>query len=534
MKTEIQKYIKNPITILVIIGIIVGGYFVIKSFYPAVKGETFYLSNGDFSMFFPEQPTYSLTPQELTKGNKINVHSYTLGIGNLNSSLSVGYVKSPFAGSSLTPEENLQRELEWTANTGGSRLISSKLSTYKGYPSIDYVVYNQIDKTLPPVYGAGRDVLKDGDLYMLGYGYAQQEENKNIQNKFLNSLTFGRAWSSKDVNSVGNTFYTKSDNTNVRECASTSCKVVATYPANTSVYLQYSSEDELPDWVEVTWQDDGGATQKGYVSKTTLVRKALTDVYTEGTTSNGTLCNSVYWDKCPAGQDFICPANGGEAYCQAQGGGNGADITRKNDLPTIIKEWNSNVALIVCSYTSTGDIGFGSGFLTKFSDGSVVVVTNKHVITDAYGYSADKCAVQIPGDGNNYYTVSGSEFKVSSLGYDWGSIPITNGSAYLNNSANKNLPACQQAADTGDNVVILGYPSYAGSFTNPTATQGIISGYGEPYYTTSAKIEQGNSGGVAIQPERDCYLGIPSAVKLGTYENLGRILNANKVFQLGY
>lgn len=208
-------------------------------------------------------------------------------------------------------------------------------------------------------------------------------------------------------------------------------------------------------------------------------------------------------------------------------------ISQPKTRAEIIAEWSSNVALILCLDDPTYGVSFASGFLTQFSDGSIVVITNRHVFTNIYGYSYTSCSVQIPGE-NNDYDVSGNQFKVSSLGYDWGIIPIYNGSNYLNNTARKNLSICQQPAETGDDVIILGYPSYAGSFTNPTATQGIISGYAEPYYTTSAKIEEGNSGGVAILPEKNCYIGIPSAVKLGAYENLGRILNANKVFNLNY
>lgn len=513
--------------------IIAAGYFAIKAF-PSlfVEGEVYYLENGEFSVFFPEKPTYSIDPQEITPGQRVNTHSYSVGVGNLNASLSAGFVKNPFAGSNLTAEENLQRELEHTANAGGSRLISSNLTTYKGYPAIEYVIYNQLDPSLPAVYAQGMDVLKDGDLYMLGYGYPSGEEDKNLKRKFFSSLTFGKAWNSVDELESGNTFYTKSDNTNVRACGSTSCDVVATYPAGIGVFLPYASEEDMPEWVEVLWQDESGATKTGYVNKTTLERRATADVYAEAE-ATGTFCNGGYWDSCPAGQDFICPSSGGEAYCQSSQGVS-SETVKRSDLPSVIKEWSPSVALIVCGFSSTGDVGFGSGFLTEFADGSIVVVTNKHVISDIYGYSANSCSIQIPGDGNNYYTVSGDLFQVSSLGYDWGSIPVSNGSAYFNNVARKNLPVCQQPAETGDNVVVLGYPSYAGSFTNPTATQGIISGYGEPYYTTSAKIEQGNSGGVAIQPDQNCYIGIPSAVRLGAYENLGRILNANKVFQLSY
>ena len=181
----------------------------------------------------------------------------------------------------------------------------------------------------------------------------------------------------------------------------------------------------------------------------------------------------------------------------------------------------------------TGILNFGSGFLYQNNNG-ISVVTNKHVITDANGNAPTTCSVEIPGDGSNSYTVAGTFTKISTDGYDWGVIPITDGDVYLNSIAKANLPLCQTQEQTGDSVVILGYPDYAGQFTEPTATTGIISGYASPYYTTSTQLESGNSGGVAIDPDKDCYIGIPSAVKTGNYANLGRILSAGAVFKLSY
>lgn len=79
--------------------------------------------------------------------------------------------------------------------------------------------------------------------------------------------------------------------------------------------------------------------------------------------------------------------------------------------------------------------------------------------------------------------------------------------------------------------MVLGYPSYGTDYLEITAIEGIVSGYDGEYYTTSAKIEQGNSGGVAISQKGNCYLGIPTAVKLGVFESLGRILDVKYIFQ---
>jgi hypothetical protein len=214
---------------------------------------------------------------------------------------------------------------------------------------------------------------------------------------------------------------------------------------------------------------------------------------------------------------------------------------QKKGLPAVIAEWSPNVALVVCTYPD-GSGDFGSGFLRNDPSLGIEVTTNKHVFTEEItGNTATSCSIQIPGD-SGYYTVTNTDngtsgtFGSSINNSDSGTIKVAMGDSYFNNIADSssNLTICQQQEQTGDNVVILGYPDYAGQFTEPTATTGIISGYASPYYTTSAQIESGNSGGIAIDPDKDCYIGIPSAVKIGNYANLGRILDANVLFNLPY
>ncbi len=58
-----------------------------------------------------------------------------------------------------------------------------------------------------------------------------------------------------------------------------------------------------------------------------------------------------------------------------------------------------------------------------------------------------------------------------------------------------------------------------------TVTEGIISGFDENYFITSAKVEQGNSGGAAISLKNNCYLGTPTFSTKGNLESLARILD---------
>lgn len=80
----------------------------------------------------------------------------------------------------------------------------------------------------------------------------------------------------------------------------------------------------------------------------------------------------------------------------------------------------------------------------------------------------------------------------------------------------------------GDKLFILGYPGVGGQTI--TATEGTISGFEGPYIKTSAKIEHGNSGGLAVQ-ETGCVLGVPVGSVRGELESLGRIIDLTDVME---
>ena len=66
----------------------------------------------------------------------------------------------------------------------------------------------------------------------------------------------------------------------------------------------------------------------------------------------------------------------------------------------------------------------------------------------------------------------------------------------------------------------------------PTVTEGIISSFEKVeesyYYLTSAKIERGNSGGLAVTGNFSCVVGVPTFVVVGEIESLGRVLIATE------
>jgi len=198
-------------------------------------------------------------------------------------------------------------------------------------------------------------------------------------------------------------------------------------------------------------------------------------------------------------------------------------------LSDMVKKWRPIVAYVECDFrdTNTNELyaqGSGSGVVIDF-DGQITIITNRHVIADENNFQPFICRVRLPNDNNTFI---GQKF-MGGGSLDIGFIDINNPDEYVKNLtliSNSPLRFCKQKPSVGESILILGYPSI-GSQTDITATEGIISGFDGNYFITSAKIEHGNSGGVAISLKSDCYLGIPSGVVAGELESLGRILDIN-------
>lgn len=80
----------------------------------------------------------------------------------------------------------------------------------------------------------------------------------------------------------------------------------------------------------------------------------------------------------------------------------------------------------------------------------------------------------------------------------------------------------------GERIRIFGYPAVSGGWSL-TVTDGLVSSFDEDGdIVTSAKIDSGNSGGLAVD-ERGCIVGVPVAVSIGDYENLGEVISVNNV-----
>ncbi len=218
-------------------------------------------------------------------------------------------------------------------------------------------------------------------------------------------------------------------------------------------------------------------------------------------------------------------------------------------LADIVSEWRKSAAYVNCIYGSLANNNYraisGSGLLVELNS-ELTVITNRHVVNNPAG-DLDYCDIKFPGQTGVSYMINPQNISYDSSGNDVAFLKVTKypdvenekklrGDQYfISERAQKRNYLCQGAEKIGDSVIAIGYPSYGSSVYNftygypieVTATEGIISGKDGVFYTTSAKIDSGNSGGLAIDETNDCYFGIPTWDASGNFESLGRILPAS-------
>lgn len=183
-----------------------------------------------------------------------------------------------------------------------------------------------------------------------------------------------------------------------------------------------------------------------------------------------------------------------------------------------------------------GNTSEGSGVIQSSASGSMQwsVYTNLHVtglnnyctvslstgvdFVPTKTYSANLVGV---GSYQEYPDVDFAVLRISKATESFGEFP---------------LPACGVVdVKIGNQVTVFGYPNFGGD--SMTVTDGIISGieytaYG-PVYKTSAKIDRGNSGGLAINNNSKCGIGIPTWATSGAFDGLGYIQSWDMIKKSG-
>jgi S1-C subfamily serine protease len=240
-----------------------------------------------------------------------------------------------------------------------------------------------------------------------------------------------------------------------------------------------------------------------------------------------------------------------------------ANITKENtksantvitsaDIGTLL----NGVSQVICKQTNA--VSSGSATLWNFPDMPHVILTNKHVVD-----GATNCVVVISNKDSvslGVYSINGNAVtfnkNTDTAAVAIGDLVSTNAptlSTY--NYSIASLRKCPSNISLGSPVVIIGFPAYARRDTETTlptignvktiyrtVTNGIVSGYDtsdiipkgnlkEPNFFISAKIDSGNSGGIAIAKDDSglCVLGIPTWLTVGNYETQGLVQNIRNV-----
>lgn len=192
-------------------------------------------------------------------------------------------------------------------------------------------------------------------------------------------------------------------------------------------------------------------------------------------------------------------------------------VVNITDVSTIASEWDPFVYRMGCMFLLNGDDereDRGSATIEQTANGPRLL-TSKHII-ERKDAMFEGCVLTRPGSTEEIKIEPSAFIKNENVDFAYAFI----------DAAVTGMPAsrrCVSKPSIGDRVLILGYPGI-GSKESVTATEGIISGFDAAMYTTSAKIEKGNSGGAVVSIEKNCFLGIPASVLPGNVESLARIL----------
>lgn len=223
---------------------------------------------------------------------------------------------------------------------------------------------------------------------------------------------------------------------------------------------------------------------------------------------------------------------------------------------------NKKYIVYVWCQTSEGSVT-GSGIVIGRANNSIVVLTNNHVTRYAKTPPAGvpPCVVDAGENGIYYaqpiyYPSIASQEEMALVDFSFLKVtePIPSGNEIIYDpetgqfseggpsvprtkllSFNTFPEICPLSRlKIGEEIAVLGYPAIGGSeflgIPTPglTITEGIISSEVSSfntYFVSSAKIEQGNSGGGAFLNSSGCLAGMPTFARVGVIESLGRLIN---------
>ncbi len=217
---------------------------------------------------------------------------------------------------------------------------------------------------------------------------------------------------------------------------------------------------------------------------------------------------------------------------------------------SVVEKYNqeeivSSVVNIFCPSIVEGEEGTGGSGTIITKEG--IILTNSHIIPQDEKYiNVDEkgCLVILPnsstGQPEEMYWATPIVLPEISDTYDLAYLSIY--AAYYDEESKeykgsypRTFPAFDDSSrcvdenvKLGEKVTIFGYPSLSGGYSL-TVTDGLVSSFpGEGLIVTSAKISEGNSGGLAVDA-KGCMLGIPSMISYDETESLGVIISSDLI-----
>jgi hypothetical protein len=227
------------------------------------------------------------------------------------------------------------------------------------------------------------------------------------------------------------------------------------------------------------------------------------------------------------------------------------DLSTNYTQPQVSKNTQEEIAAsvvnIYCPSTSSESEGGGGSGTIIDEDG--LILTNSHIIPqdETYVHTGEMgCMVILPdpttGSPDEAFLAEPIVIPRLSETYDLAFIEIY--AAYYDEEEEeyagtypRKFPAfddtsrcIEENVQLGEPVRIFGYPSISGGYSL-TVTDGVVSSFpGEGLIMTSAKISQGNSGGLAVD-RNGCMIGVPSMVSWDEYESLGVIISNDLIYE---
>lgn len=196
---------------------------------------------------------------------------------------------------------------------------------------------------------------------------------------------------------------------------------------------------------------------------------------------------------------------------------------------SLVAEWTPIVPQLNCNWKDSSQDDSGSGTLLMSSSGTFYILTNAHVVTDDNGHLALSCDILFPDTATTTYTVARKNITIDPDGVDAALLQIPEGPYPEGLVYTGTKKMCTSPLPIGDELLVFGYPGI-GSSDGITVTEGTVAGDDGDLYITSAKVDNGTSGGATVDVKEDCYAGIPSLVSVGKMESLADILKWGAMF----